>query len=375
MIRIAIIGFGAVTRSIHLPAYARLKDVMKLVAACDFDATARSLAQSEWRLPEVYADAEEMIEKTRPDLVAICTPPVLHREQTLLALNYGCHVFCEKPLAENLAQADEIIRAAERAQRLVVVNTQFPCMQIYQASKTMIGSPQFGRLLFLQAWQTYHLSDVVESGWRNDMLRQVCLEFGVHVFELIRFFFDAEPVSIFAHMPRPVPEMKADPINLISVEFADGRAASIILNRLSRGPERYLDLRLDGEFASIQTSIGGEMRIDMGLHTRERRPFLNFNLVKGGKAVLQNGTRTKIIARDGINPFASATAAHLRRFIEAIERGGVPPGAAKDNRHTLALALAAYDSADSGQAINVRNWLETKERGNDDLQDVTAITT
>ncbi len=366
MMRIALTGLGAAARNLHLPAYAQLKGRLQLVAGCDTDAAARAQCRS--HLPEIYANLEEMIVKTEPDLVAICTPPALHHEQTLLALNYGCHVFCEKPLAEDLAQADEIISAAERARRLVVVNTQFPSMRIYQASKAMIGSPEFGRLLFLQAWQTYHYGEVVETKWRAEMERRLCCEFGVHVFELIRFFFDDEPVNVFAHMPRPLAEVKADLINLISLEFADGRAASIILNKLSRGQRRYLDLRLDGESASIQTSIGGEIQVEMGIHTRKRRPFLNFNLVKGGKAVLQNGDRREIIASNGINPFASATAAHLRDFIEAIRRGSVPRGAAKDNRNTLALALAACESAESGRAVNLQNWLEMTRHAKDDSQ-------
>ncbi|MBA3256974.1 MAG: Gfo/Idh/MocA family oxidoreductase, partial [Pyrinomonadaceae bacterium] len=259
MIHVAIIGLGAVTRNIHLPAYRQLGGEVSVVAGCDTDGAARTLAQERWHLPEVYDDPKEMIEKTKPDIVAICTPPSLHREQSLMALDYGCHVFCEKPLAESLEQADQIVWASERAKRFVVVNNQFPYMNIHLAAKRLIGSPEFGRLLFLHAWQTFHPTEATEAAWRGALQRRVCFEFGVHVFELIRFFFEDEPVKLFAHMPNPKPDAKSDVINLISVEFADGRAASIVLNRLSKGPERYLDMRLDGEFASIHTSIGGRV--------------------------------------------------------------------------------------------------------------------
>ena len=157
MIRVAIIGLGAVTRNIHLPAYARLGDRVKVVAGCDVDARARDWAAG--RLPEVYDDAGEMIRRARPDVVAICSPPSLHHEQTIAAIEQGCHVFCEKPLAMSLSQADEMIDAAEQAGRMVVVNTQFPAMKIHQAAKQLIGAPEFGRLLFLQAWQTFRPSN------------------------------------------------------------------------------------------------------------------------------------------------------------------------------------------------------------------------
>jgi predicted dehydrogenase len=140
MTRVAIVGLGAVTRNIHLPAYARLNGKVAIVAGCDPDAGARGRSG----LPATFADAAEMIERSRPDVVVVCTPPALHRAQTLLALEAGCHVFLEKPLAE----ADEIIHAADRARRTVVINSQFPCMH----SKT-------GKLL----WRTQTGGDIHAS--------------------------------------------------------------------------------------------------------------------------------------------------------------------------------------------------------------------
>jgi predicted dehydrogenase len=353
MIRVAIIGLGAVTSNIHLPAYSQLKDRVTLVAGCDSDGKARASAQRSGCLPQVFDGAEEMIEKTKPDIVTICTPPSLHMEQTLMALKYGCHVFCEKPMAESLEQADEMIRAAETANRLVVINNQFPYMNIHLAAKQRIGRPEFGKLLFLHAWQTFRPTEETEAGWRGEMRQRLCFEFGVHVFELVRFFFEADPIKVWAHMPNPGGRMRSDAINIISLEFADGRAASIVLDRLSKGPERYLDMRLDGEFGSIHTSIGGEVRFEAGIHTKERRPFFGFHLAKGGKAVLQDGNRARVIAREGLNPFASATAHHFRNFISGIEKGGIPLGAAEDNRNTLALVFAAYDSAQLGKTVEL----------------------
>ena len=356
-LRIAIIGLGAVTRNIHLPAYSSLAEKITVVGGCDPDADAQKTAREKFGLKEVFDDPLKMIEATAPDIVSVCTPPSLHVEQTLMALERGCHVFCEKPLAENLASARELMRAAEQSNRYIVVNNQFPYMNIHRGAKQAIGTPEFGRLLFLQAWQTFIPTAETEANWRGELRQRLCFEFGSHVFELARYFFDDEPVRISAQMPQPQPEQRSDTLNLITLEFADGRAASIILNRLSKGPERYLDMRLDGEFASIHTSIGGEVRLEAGIHTREKRPFLGFNFIKGGRAVLQNRNKSKVIAKDGINPFASSTAHHFGNFIKAIEDGGTPPGTVKDNLKTLALIFAAYDSAESHCAVNMSDYL------------------
>ncbi len=344
MIRLAIAGLGAVTRNIHLPAYAQLGARLTLVGGCDVQPEAREQLKKSHPAIPVFSDYAEMLSATKPDMVAICTPPFLHREQSLAALQQGCHVFCEKPLVETLAEADVIIAAAEAAGRHVVVNSQFPYMQIHLAAKARIGQPDFGRLLFLHASQTFRPTAQTEGTWRREMTRRLGFEFGVHVFELIRFFFAEDPVRLCAHMPNPVGS-KSDVLNMVNIEFADGRSASIILDRLSRGPERYLDLRLDGEHAAISTSIGGELSFEAGLHTRERRPFFNLRFVKGGKALWQDGNKSRVLAQDGINPFASSTAYHLGSFLDALEQNRPPTGSARDHRKTLGLIFAAYDSA------------------------------
>jgi predicted dehydrogenase len=354
-ITVAIIGLGAVVGNVHMRAYLQLHDKVRVVAGCDPHRGAREYAHEKWRVPKVFDNARDMIEETRPDVVAVCTPPVLHHEHTLLALHYGCHVFCEKPLATSLEEADEIIQASEKLQRLVVVNNQFSCMKIHRAAKELVGSPQFGKLLYLHARHTMCPTEFTEAGWRGDLSRRLCYEFGVHIFDLVRFFFDDTPVKLVAHMPNPS-GTRADMINVVSVEFADGRGATLVLDRLSRGPERYLDLLLDGESAVIHTSIGGEVRFEAGIYTRERRPFVGFTFVKGGKAILQRGNKSKLIAKDGINPFGDATARHFLAFVEAIRNGGHPPGHARDNRKTLALVFAAYDSAVSGKVIEMSQY-------------------
>lgn len=349
---ISVIGLGAVYRNIHLPAYRSLRDRARIIGGCDPDPGAREYAHRRWGLT-VFKTPGEMLAARKPDIVAVCTPPWMHREHVLLALEHGCHVFCEKPVAENLAETDEMILASEAAGRMVVVNSQFPCMRIHAAAKQMIGSSEFGELLYLHAWHTMRTDAHTEAGWRGRIARRLSFEFGIHVFELVRYFFGAEPVRLHAHMPNPLGRASCDVVNLISLEFADGRAASVMLDRVTRGPDRYLDMRLDGEAASIHTSIGGQLSVSAGLRTREKRPFLDFRFVKGGQAVLEKGSSEKVIATDGMNPFASATAAHFSAFLESIASERPMRASIRDNRRTLALVMASYDSAASGEWIPI----------------------
>jgi D-apiose dehydrogenase len=353
MYRVAVAGLGSALRSIHLPAYRALQRRLTVVGGFDIDALARTHAAESWPGVPLFENLEEMIETVRPDIVAVCTPPAQHHSQCLLALRMGCHVFCEKPMVESLTQADEVIEAAAQFNRHVVVNCQFPFMKIHAAAKRMIGLRQFGQLLFMHASQTFRPTEHTEAAWRGTMERRLGLEFGVHVFELVRFFFGEEPIRLFGHMPRPDVAKTPEVITAVSIEFSRGRAANVLLDRLSKGPERYLDIRLNGEYAAINTSIGGELRVEVGLHARERRPYIATHFAKGGKAVLQDGIKSVVLAKEGMNPFADATAALLDCFLRAIHAGQTPPGDARDHRKTLALVFAAYDSAARRQCVEL----------------------
>ena len=354
MTRVAFIGFGAAVRNIHWPAYKRLGARVTIVGACDPAPSARAAAEQHGIA--AYSDPQELLERTAPEIVAVVSPPSLHRAHTELALAAGCHVFCEKPLADSLEDADAIVQAAVAAGRQVVVNNEFPAMRIHRAAHAAIGTPAFGRLLYLHAWHTNRPTTHTEAGWRGSMQHRLGLEFGIHVFDLVRYFFDATPSRIIAHAPRADPSVDWSAIQVVAMEFRDGRAASFVLDRVSRGPERYLDIRLDGERAAVHTSIGGQLRAAIGLHTRRRRPFLDVRIVGGGRAVLQEGERERLLATDGRNPLATATSVHFAAFLDALEQGTRPPAAAADNRHSLALVFAAQQSAEEGRPVDLPSY-------------------
>ncbi len=362
MRRLAVIGLGAATRNIHLPAWHRLRKRLRVVGGADPDPAARAWATRAGIGP-VFADPAALLAGTRPDLVAICTPPELHRLHAEMSLDAGCHVFLEKPAALTLEEIDGVIEASARAGRHVVINNQFPWMRIHAAARAQLETPAFGRLLHLHATHTMHPTPATEAGWRGTMSRRIGIEFGIHVFDLVRFFFGATPTQIYAHQPRPRGAEGSEMILLSILEFADGRSASVVLNRASHGPARYLDLVLDGEHGSIHTSIGGALQVTTGIHPGRKRPFAEVQVAGGGRAVLWCGARSRLLATDPMNPFARATAQHLGDFLTALERGETPRATAATNRDSLALVLAMYESLRIGGPVSVPDGASQPEPG------------
>lgn len=346
---IAIAGLGAAARQIHLPAYAKLTD-LRVVGGCD-----PAAAGGDFPFP-LYATVEELVEQTTPDILAVVTPTASHYELARLGLLAGCHVICEKPFTTDIAEAMELVALAKKAGRWIVVNNQYRFMNVHRAAKERIGQPDFGDLLFISAQQTFVRSERTETGWRGDDPRRTCKEFGTHVLDLCRFFFDEDPHTISARMPKAEQPGGPDYLNLIQLEFSRDRVAHITLDRLSQGPHRYLDLRLDGSVGCIETSLGGNLHFGFGVRGGTRKPYVAMDFSPGGRAQVftsRRGRRSQKIATDPLDVFAAATSRLVRGFLDALDRGGVPPCHAEDNARTLALMLAAYESDELRRPIEL----------------------
>lgn len=330
-------GLGAAARTIHLPAYAGIPG-LEVVGGCD-----PAGRNSAFRFP-LFPSVDAMLEKARPDILAVLTPPDAHFDLTCTGLRAGCHVFCEKPFTMTLNEAREIATQSRKIERWVVVNNQYRFMNIHAAAKRLIGTAKFGELLFVEAHQSFFTSESTEAGWRGQMKERTCREFGTHVFDLCRFLFGEDPRAITARMPRPLRSDGPDYLNLIRLDFSGDRAAHVTLDRLCRGPHRYLTLRIDGGAGFIETRLGGGIELAAGIRGRSRRPFLEWDVSLGGRARLYHGERHRKIASDPRDVFAHATRRLMQAFLDAIDSGGVPPCHAEDNCRTLALMLAAYES-------------------------------
>lgn len=335
--RVAIAGLGAAARNIHVPALRKIPEA-KIIGA--YDPVAQ---KSEF---PTFGSLGDML-ATKPDVVIIATPPGAHLPIAKAALEGGSHVFCEKPLANSVRDADEIARIAATTGRQVCVNSEFPFMATHLAAAREIGSARFGRLLFVEARQTFVVTPETESGWRGEDPQRSFKEFGTHAIDVCKAFFGERPTAMTARMPRPFAEGGPDYLNLVRLEFSGDRVAQITLDRLTKGRHRYLDMRLVGEKATIETSLGGSAEVTLGVRPQGRRPFADFSLYLGGVARLYNGDRYTTLAKAPIDLFPDATACLFRRFLEAIEQKRQPPNSIAEARDTLDLIYRAYAEAEA----------------------------
>ncbi|MGQ9736544.1 MAG: Gfo/Idh/MocA family protein [Armatimonadota bacterium] len=176
-IRIGAIGTGGIFRGAHLPAYPDLP-ACQLVALCDV--SAESLATTEARMKEIYErkaeqaqeradtatverlkqdlkevklyqDAQMMLRNEQPDLVDICTQPVLHAPMAIAALEAGVHVMCEKPMARTWLECVRVVETVQRTGRTYQHNENWLWDPFYYTAKKLIDAGWIGEpvMMFL----------------------------------------------------------------------------------------------------------------------------------------------------------------------------------------------------------------------------------
>lgn len=115
--KIGIVGVGTIAFNRHIPAYLR-SNIVELEGVYDRNAKALDKAKREYGI-DAYDSIESLCRVV--DTVAICTPPWTHRDLALKIFEHGCHVFTEKPMAMSIAEAQEMINAADSYDRQLAV--------------------------------------------------------------------------------------------------------------------------------------------------------------------------------------------------------------------------------------------------------------
>jgi predicted dehydrogenase len=344
---VALIGLGAVSRDIHLPALVGHQSA-ELIAAADPDPAGRDYAAHKAPAVRLYQNAESLLAAERPALVIVATPPHTHRDLCLLALRYGAHVLCEKPFVNNLAEADEVIAAAQAAGKQVAVNHQYRYLPIYAETARRMRRGDFGRLYFAQAQQQMFVTPEQETGWRSELRRRVLFEFGMHVLDLLSFFLGDDPLAVAAQMPRVIKSDSTDLLVVLQLTYPHERIASIVLNRLSRATRRYLDLRLECEGASVDIAFGGVADARLGWASERRRPTFRLSMARGGEAWVETNEGSARVVRGAQEGRPAATAALLSELLEDIAGQQEFPVSGRYARRLLWTVLSAYESADRG---------------------------
>ncbi len=193
-VRVAAIGTGGIFRGAHLPCYPDIANA-HLVAFCDPDSTAQKLTRKRYdglvdtkiaqckergdtdtieRLErdreqiKFYEDISQIIAEVKPDLVDICTQPVLHAPLAIQALDAGINVMCEKPISRSWLESERVIAAVKRSGKVYQHNENWLFEPDYYTVKKLVDSGAIGELAMMFLTQAHGGPEGNPRFWNSD---------------------------------------------------------------------------------------------------------------------------------------------------------------------------------------------------------------
>lgn len=269
MIRIAIVGCGRMGEN-HCRIVRELEGVSVVGAVDPNLARAKALAAS-YAVEQAAAHLEELLERTRVDAVHILTPPTTHASLACTALQAGCHVFVEKPMALTVVEAKQMLDAAAQHHRILTVGHNHLFESVVREAHTRVVQGRLGRLVGLDVFHGClpgsppWVADLPSGPWINDMSHPLYLS----------EHFLGEPLSIRAAGYPSVDREKVREVRAV-VQHAEG--ISTLTLSTDAAPFRHR-ITLFGTHRTLEVDLIQEILV-------ETRPFGGHRWLRKGRAVL-----------------------------------------------------------------------------------------
>src|SRR5947209_1181589 len=310
---------------------------VELVAYVDSKSEDLQHAQTIHTLPaeRCFTRLEDALDTVEADAVLIVTDLPTHVPLALLALKYGKHVLMEKPFAQTLLEARQVVSEAEQQSRVLMISQTYRFSPQAQVAAELVRTTPLGAVGTINIDFRRDLSHET----RNHRIWQPLLaNLTVHHFDLMRMVLAQEPRQVLCQTWNPPWSKYSDPASAVAtVSFPGGTVANYRGSAVSTGPTTLWSDEWHMECAGgeiIWTSPGPDGQSIPAAVTI--RPF-------GQEPYPAELPELPYTERTGV----------LEAFLRAIQTGEEPECSGRDNLGTLALVMAAVESANKGQSISL----------------------
>ena len=195
-----IIGVGGIAQSQHLPNLTRAPHV-HLKTLCDLRSDMLARMQEKYGVSHTTTDYLELLADPQIDAVVVATKEDMQAELAAAALRAGKHVYVEKPLADTPQKVEQVVAAQEESGKFAAVGFNRRMSPAYRKTREVIEADGGARNIH------YRISDEYWSWGANlppgsRVIHEIC-----HIFDLMRFFTQADPVSMYCVDSRPDDEV------------------------------------------------------------------------------------------------------------------------------------------------------------------------
>ncbi|MBK5424456.1 MULTISPECIES: Gfo/Idh/MocA family protein [Bacillus] len=203
ILKVGVIGCGSIAQYRHLPEY-EANPYVQIVAVCDSNKKRAKEVANKYGV-NMYTDYNELINCEELDAVSVCTPNDLHASISIVALQSGIHVLCEKPMATSKKDAEMMIEAAEKNGKKLMIGHNQRFVTSHQKAKQLIENGEIGKIYSFRTafghsgpenWSV----DGKESWFfkKDEAFLGAMGDLGVHKADLIRYILNEEITEVGA---------------------------------------------------------------------------------------------------------------------------------------------------------------------------------
>ncbi|WP_046174300.1 Gfo/Idh/MocA family protein [Domibacillus indicus] len=342
-LRIGVLGTGAIAMERHIPAFKHVKEA-EITAVMDVNEERAKEAAEKFGVKYVCTSLEEMLGKI--DALLITTPNKFHAPAAVQALNAGVHVMCEKPMALNTKECEEMVAAAKKSGKVLLIAYHWRFMKESRAAKKLIDSGEIGRPLVIRI-KSMRRRKV--PGWGVFTNRELqgggaLIDYGCHLLDLAMWLTgSSKPYEVsgttFNHL-----SMQKDmvnewgTINPATFEVEDHATAFI---RLENGAVVMLEtswaanIPEDEETISISGTEGGIEVFPLRLNKSQHGVLVN----------------SEIAWIPEEKPFAILQAEH---FVSCCFGESTPMSSPEESMYVTSIIDSVYESAKIGHSVRIR---------------------
>ncbi|MBZ9791035.1 Gfo/Idh/MocA family oxidoreductase [Rhizobium sp. 3T7] len=318
-------------------------DGAKIVAICDRDPDRLKIVGDRFGIERRYHDANALFADGGFDFVDIATTVQSHRVLVEMAAQHKVPTICQKPFAKTLTDARAMVAACRVAGIALMIHENFRWQTPIQAVHKVldagsIGTPFWGRFSFRSGYDVFSGQPYLAEGDRF-----IIEDLGIHTLDIARYIL-GDVLTVSARTKRVNPSIKGEDVATILLDHESG-ATSIVdvsyATRLSREPFPETLIELDGSEGTIRLTQGYQLEVTNanGTTTTDVSPKL-----------LSWASRPWHNIQESVYAIQQHWVDHLKLGVEHSTSG-------TDNLKTFALVEGAYESAASGQVIDVRAML------------------
>lgn len=276
--RLLILGTGGMAKA-HAGAFKAIKDV-ELVAGVDTNADRLAAFCDAHGIERRFTSLADALQWGDFHAVANVTPDPAHHPTTMQILAAGKHVFCEKPLATNAADAVEMTETAEKAGLVGMVNLTYRNVAALQKAREMVLAGVVGEVKHVEA--SYLQSWLAQPAWGEWSKEQQWLwrlstrhgsmgvlgDVGIHILDFTTFATDTKVADVYCRL-KTFHKAPGDKIGeyvldandsfAMSLGFANGAVGVVHATRFAMGHFNDLRLRIYGDKGGLEVTNTGEL--------------------------------------------------------------------------------------------------------------------